>query len=128
MKRSGGSMPCAQQSWKFLGDVFAATVILHFYLEEVSHSVWATCINIRYELRLTLYFDQAECPRSAVPEPSRRINYLLNYRQVGVCLKHLPSSSAKTKHHFHDANVPWQRVINTKGIISPRSAVRTQGS
>ncbi|KAF6233712.1 hypothetical protein HO173_007924 [Letharia columbiana] len=41
-------------------------------------------------------------------------------RQVGVCLKHLPSSSANTNHHFHDANVPWQRVINAKGIISPR--------
>lgn len=45
-------------------------------------------------------------------------------RQVGVCLKHLPSS-VNTDHQFHDANVPWQRVINAKGIISPRSAVCT---
>jgi methylated-DNA-protein-cysteine methyltransferase-like protein len=38
-------------------------------------------------------------------------------RQVGVCLKHL---SSDTTHTFHDGNVPWQRVINSKGIISPR--------
>lgn len=43
-------------------------------------------------------------------------------RQVGICLKHLPTFSAGTDHHFHDNNVPWQRVINSKGIISPRSA------
>ncbi|KPM43455.1 hypothetical protein AK830_g3091 [Neonectria ditissima] len=39
-------------------------------------------------------------------------------RQVGVCLKHLP---ADTTLRFHHDNVPWQRVINAKGIISPRS-------
>ncbi|KAG9236221.1 6-O-methylguanine DNA methyltransferase [Amylocarpus encephaloides] len=38
-------------------------------------------------------------------------------RQVGVCLKHLPSDSSLP---HHSANVPWQRVINSKGIISPR--------
>ena len=42
-------------------------------------------------------------------------------RQVGICLKHLPTFSAGTNHHFHDSNVPWQRVINSKGAISPRS-------
>lgn len=39
-------------------------------------------------------------------------------RQVGVCLKHLPTDPQAI--HNHD-NVPWQRVINSKGIISPRS-------
>ncbi|KAK7414240.1 Alkyltransferase-like protein 1 [Neonectria punicea] len=39
-------------------------------------------------------------------------------RQVGVCLKHLP---ADTTLRFHHDNVPWQRVINAKGVISPRS-------
>jgi len=39
-------------------------------------------------------------------------------RQVGVCLKHLPSDSAS---RFNNGNVPWQRVINSKGIISSRS-------
>jgi len=39
-------------------------------------------------------------------------------RQVGVCLKHLSSDPGS---HFNSANVPWQRVINGKGIISPRS-------
>ncbi|KAH6683217.1 6-O-methylguanine DNA methyltransferase [Halenospora varia] len=38
-------------------------------------------------------------------------------RQVGVCLKHLPSDASMT---FHNGNVPWQRVINSKGVISPR--------
>ncbi|KAL6855600.1 Alkyltransferase-like protein 1 [Amphichorda felina] len=40
-------------------------------------------------------------------------------RQVGVCLKHLPSDPSTSR--FHNGNVPWQRVINAKGIISPRS-------
>jgi methylated-DNA-protein-cysteine methyltransferase-like protein len=39
-------------------------------------------------------------------------------RQVGVCLKHLPSD---TSARFNHDNVPWQRVINAKGVISPRS-------
>ncbi|CAG8959761.1 hypothetical protein HYFRA_00001668 [Hymenoscyphus fraxineus] len=54
-------------------------------------------------------------------------------RQVGVCLKHLPSDP--TLPH-HNTNVPWQRVINSKGTISPRNpngaanqaqALRTEG-
>ncbi|KAK3939293.1 6-O-methylguanine DNA methyltransferase [Diplogelasinospora grovesii] len=39
-------------------------------------------------------------------------------RQVGVCLKHLPTD---TSLQFNHTNVPWQRVINAKGVISPRS-------
>ncbi|SPQ27175.1 44ac9e50-92c8-40c0-9577-b1be8ae2d578 [Thermothielavioides terrestris] len=39
-------------------------------------------------------------------------------RQVGVCLKHLPSDPSA---RFNHTNVPWQRVINAKGVISPRS-------
>ncbi|KAI0484074.1 MGMT family protein [Xylariaceae sp. FL0804] len=39
-------------------------------------------------------------------------------RQVGVCLKHL-SRDDGARHNHH--NVPWQRVINAKGVISPRS-------
>ncbi|KAI1388632.1 DNA binding methylated-DNA--cysteine S-methyltransferase [Hypoxylon trugodes] len=39
-------------------------------------------------------------------------------RQVGICLKHLPQD---TDARFNHENVPWQRVINAKGIISPRS-------
>ncbi|KAF2133575.1 hypothetical protein P153DRAFT_382007 [Dothidotthia symphoricarpi CBS 119687] len=44
-------------------------------------------------------------------------------RQVGVCLKHLPSASTdsnKKDSTFHSGNVPWQRVVNAKGGISPR--------
>ncbi|KAI2624535.1 DNA binding methylated-DNA--cysteine S-methyltransferase [Hypomontagnella submonticulosa] len=39
-------------------------------------------------------------------------------RQVGICLKHLPQDADS---RFNHDNVPWQRVINSKGIISPRS-------
>ncbi|OIW27773.1 DNA binding methylated-DNA--cysteine S-methyltransferase [Coniochaeta ligniaria NRRL 30616] len=39
-------------------------------------------------------------------------------RQVGVCLKHLLEDPEA---RFNNDNVPWQRVINSKGIISPRS-------
>ncbi|KAJ5301567.1 hypothetical protein PENANT_c002G09078 [Penicillium antarcticum] len=46
-------------------------------------------------------------------------------RQVGVCLKSLPA--AESGQHFNSSNVPWQRVINSKGMIShrgPGSAAR----
>ncbi|KAL9060190.1 MAG: hypothetical protein Q9162_000804 [Coniocarpon cinnabarinum] len=39
-------------------------------------------------------------------------------RQVGVALKHLPSHEAAVE--FHNQNVPWQRVINAKGTVTPR--------
>ncbi|KAK4163692.1 hypothetical protein QBC43DRAFT_319061 [Cladorrhinum sp. PSN259] len=56
-------------------------------------------------------------------------------RQVGVCLKHLPASPSSTTltndtpdqqseeyaARFNHDTVPWQRVINAKGVISPRS-------
>ncbi|KAI9167858.1 Alkyltransferase-like protein 1 [Paramyrothecium foliicola] len=38
-------------------------------------------------------------------------------RQVGVCLKHLPEDPTT---RFNNQNVPWQRVINAKGAVSPR--------
>ncbi|KIW08051.1 uncharacterized protein PV09_00995 [Verruconis gallopava] len=38
-------------------------------------------------------------------------------RQVGVCLKHLPDDPTQ---RFNNKTVPWQRVINAKGGISPR--------
>jgi methylated-DNA-protein-cysteine methyltransferase-like protein len=38
-------------------------------------------------------------------------------RQVGICLKHL---SSDPEEYFHSGNVPWQRVINAKGMISHR--------
>ena len=43
-------------------------------------------------------------------------------RQVGVCLKHLPTydPTEPNKYFYHDENVPWQRVVNAKGGISPR--------
>ncbi|KAB8070562.1 methyltransferase [Aspergillus leporis] len=49
------------------------------------------------------------------------IALLLGYpqrpRQVGICLKHL---SSDPEEYFHSRNVPWQRVINAKGMISHR--------
>ncbi|KAJ3473192.1 hypothetical protein NLG97_g10462 [Lecanicillium saksenae] len=47
-------------------------------------------------------------------------------RQVGVCLKHLPDDPSAQWNHD---TVPWQRVVNARGVISPRNhptAVRTQ--
>lgn len=41
-------------------------------------------------------------------------------RQVGMCLKYLPSSTDQPNARYHSDNVPWQRVINSKGIISNR--------
>ncbi|PLB44888.1 MGMT family protein [Aspergillus steynii IBT 23096] len=38
-------------------------------------------------------------------------------RQVGVSLKHLPSDPTQ---YYNSSNVPWQRVINSKGMISHR--------
>ncbi|RAK94889.1 MGMT family protein [Aspergillus ibericus CBS 121593] len=49
------------------------------------------------------------------------IALLLGYpkrpRQVGTSLKHLPSPGTS---FYHSGNVPWQRVINSKGMISHR--------
>ncbi|CRJ80244.1 hypothetical protein BN1708_000197, partial [Verticillium longisporum] len=39
-------------------------------------------------------------------------------RQVGTALRHLPAAPAALP--FHSANVPWQRVISARGLISPR--------
>ncbi|KAI0900705.1 DNA binding methylated-DNA--cysteine S-methyltransferase [Annulohypoxylon nitens] len=39
-------------------------------------------------------------------------------RQVGMCLKRLPQNLGA---HFNHENVPWQRVVNAKASISPRS-------
>ncbi|KAL6244370.1 Alkyltransferase-like protein 1 [Rhinocladiella similis] len=50
------------------------------------------------------------------------LGYPKRARQVGICLKHLPTFDAAEpeKWFFHDGNVPWQRVVNSKGGISPR--------
>ncbi|KAG9778181.1 DNA binding methylated-DNA--cysteine S-methyltransferase, partial [Aureobasidium melanogenum] len=47
-------------------------------------------------------------------------------RQVGVSLKALLSATAQPDAHYNNANVPWQRVINSKGAISPRSIMFLQ--
>ncbi|KAF2226508.1 6-O-methylguanine DNA methyltransferase [Elsinoe ampelina] len=41
-------------------------------------------------------------------------------RQVGVCLKHLPDGSTQPDAVYNSNTVPWPRVINSKGSISPR--------
>lgn len=46
-------------------------------------------------------------------------------RQVGVCLKHLSHDAGS---RFNNTNVPWQRVVNSKGVISPRSVPLNAGS
>lgn len=51
------------------------------------------------------------------------LGYPKRARQVGVCLKHLPpyDETDPDRHEYHNQNVPWQRVVNSKGGISPRS-------
>ncbi|KAM0703609.1 hypothetical protein Q7P35_009548 [Cladosporium inversicolor] len=48
------------------------------------------------------------------------IGYPERPRQVGVCLKHLPSAASQPDARYNSDTVPWQRVINSKGVISPR--------
>ncbi|KAK5128432.1 hypothetical protein LTR85_003100 [Meristemomyces frigidus] len=43
-------------------------------------------------------------------------------RQVGICLKHLPSPTDQPDARYNGDNVPWQRIISAKGVISPRGA------
>lgn len=53
---------------------------------------------------------------------AKLLGYPKRARQVGVCLKHLPTFVPEDpeRYFFHDQNVPWQRVINSKGGISAR--------
>lgn len=99
--------------------------ILLAFLVDVSPI--STCLTAHlglYKICHALDDNMADVQRSA-PGQYRyiAIRYcLLNHhlRQVGVCLKHLPAFSRNTDHFFHSNNIPWQRVVNSKGIISPR--------
>ncbi|KAH9811179.1 MGMT family protein [Teratosphaeria destructans] len=51
------------------------------------------------------------------------IGYPERPRQVGICLKHLPTAGDQPESRFNSDTVPWQRIINSKGVISPRSAM-----
>lgn len=53
---------------------------------------------------------------------AKLLGYPKRARQVGVCLKHLPEfdDADPEKFYFHSRNVPWQRIINSKGGISAR--------
>ncbi|CAG8984153.1 hypothetical protein HYALB_00008154 [Hymenoscyphus albidus] len=70
--------------------------------------------------------EEAEAFYHAVYSAIQEIPYgkVTTYGHIGrligtrVCLKHLPSDP--TLPH-HNNNVPWQRVINSKGTISPRN-------
>ena len=50
------------------------------------------------------------------------LGYPKRARQIGICLKHLPGyiDNEPDKFEYHSRNVPWQRVVNSKGGISPR--------
>ncbi|PWY93901.1 MGMT family protein [Aspergillus sclerotioniger CBS 115572] len=64
-----------------------------------------------------------EIPRGRVTSYGH-IALLLGYpkrpRQVGTSLKHLPSPGTG---FYHSGNVPWQRVINSRGGISHRFVI-----
>ncbi|PHH85651.1 hypothetical protein CDD83_117 [Cordyceps sp. RAO-2017] len=74
--------------------------------EAFFHAVYAATQEIPYG-KVTTYGHIAHL----VDAPGRA-------RQVGICMKHLPTDATA---RFHNGNVPWFRVINSKGIISPRS-------
>lgn len=44
----------------------------------------------------------------------------VRFSQVGICLKYLPSAADQPDARYNGDTVPWQRVINSKGIISQR--------
>ncbi|MCJ1263004.1 hypothetical protein MMC22_002874 [Lobaria immixta] len=60
--------------------------------------------------------DEAEWWFNAVYEAVQEIprGYVTSYGHIARLL------GKRTEPFFHDDNVPWQRVINAKGIISPR--------
>ncbi|EME76936.1 uncharacterized protein MYCFIDRAFT_46862 [Pseudocercospora fijiensis CIRAD86] len=79
--------------------------------------------------------DEAEAWYAAVYQAVQEVPYghvtsyghiatLLGYperpRQVGMCLKYLPRATDQCDARYNSDTVPWQRVINSKGIISPR--------
>ncbi|KXL51168.1 hypothetical protein M433DRAFT_60781 [Acidomyces richmondensis BFW] len=51
---------------------------------------------------------------------ARLLGYPERPRQVGICLKHLPEYADQPDARFNSTTVPWQRIINSKGIISHR--------
>ncbi|TVY83813.1 Alkyltransferase-like protein [Lachnellula suecica] len=69
--------------------------------------------------------DEAEAFFHAVYSAIQEIPYgkVTSYGHIAaligtrVCLKHLSNDPSMT---HNNTNVPWQRVINAKGIISPR--------
>jgi methylated-DNA-protein-cysteine methyltransferase-like protein len=70
---------------------------------------------------LTLLTDHTGSEMSKVDTPS----YLISpgtdsSRQVGVCLKHLPRDTDQPNTSYNSSTVPWQRVLNSRGVISPR--------
>ncbi|KAL5436353.1 hypothetical protein PMIN07_001731 [Paraphaeosphaeria minitans] len=74
--------------------------------------------RLRHQLNVQGNFDTCYSARGV-----RNVLSMTSRRQVGVCLKHLPAASTdpgKKSPKWHDGNVPWQRVINAKGRISPR--------
>jgi 6-O-methylguanine DNA methyltransferase, DNA binding domain len=89
------------------------TVTLHDWLVTVSQTRRDTLAVHEYSC---LTYDSRAIKVSASWDLSFSLR-LSHPRQVGVCLKHLPDNRSL---RFNNDNVPWQRVINAKGCISPR--------
>ena len=63
---------------------------------------------------------------SSSSKTSRHVKRRCHFKQelinAGVCLKHLPEydENKPDQFEYHSQNIPWQRVVNAKGGISPR--------
>lgn len=95
-KQSGGPTQSTKPSKRFPGAKSLPTVISHASSVNVWMQLYACWI---YTNHFSLVIAQRP-------------------RQVGVCLKVLPSPESGS--YFNSNTVPWQRVINSKGMISHR--------
>ncbi|KXT11130.1 hypothetical protein AC579_640 [Pseudocercospora musae] len=62
--------------------------------------------------------EHSERPRQDRMEAGQSDN--LTCAIVGMCLKYLPRATDQPDARYNSDTVPWQRVINSKGIISQR--------
>lgn len=117
--------------WHILIEMFRSVKMLTFHMSDPQHNAHGKChsplyervrtdspFTVRFCILRTLFCSSWFSIGNAHRSGSVVSDWI--HRQVGVCLKHLPSHSTEAEHHFHDRNVPWQRVINAKGGISPR--------
>lgn len=99
-------MPRSDEAAAFFHAVYSA-------VQEIPHGKVTSYGHIAY-----LVGTRKSSPSIIMPSRSADMSPAQRPRQVGVCLKHLSEDPTA---RFNNGNVPWQRVISSKGVISPRS-------